>query len=180
MTFEINSIYIIDSSSLIHLRSINPIDIYITPWNNLKKLIEDRRLITHSEVKDEVTDGDDFLVDWVKEQDKKYDWVYGITEYQNMLLPDIHRKYPHFIKPENEHDADPFIVALALEEIKNPPPQTVLFSKNEYIVVSNEKSAKNRNLKNPHEVVKIPDFCEIFEIKCISLFEMFRRENWKF
>lgn len=176
---RINSIYIIDSSSLIHIREINPIDIYPTPWKRLHELIEENRLITHSKVKEEVTDGNDFLVDWVKEEDKNYDWVWGVSDYQNEILPQIHEKYPRFIKPENQHDADPFVLALALEKINRPPPQTVLFTKNEYIVVTNEKSAKNRNLKNPWEVVQIPDFCEIFKINCLDVFGFFRNEKWK-
>lgn len=168
-----------DSSSFIRLRRINPIDIYKTPWEKLKDLIVDGRLITHSQVKEEITDGEDFLVDWVREQDQKYDWIIGVTEYQNKILPAIHRKYPKFIKPEDKHDADPFVVALACEKINVRPLQTT-FTKNEYIVVSNEKIAKNRNLQNPWEVVKIPDFCEVCHIPCIDLFECFRREKWEF
>jgi len=176
---QIVIVYIIDSSALIHFRRINPIDIYKTPWEKMKELIIDKRLITHSQVKDEVTDGDDFLVDWVKEQDTEYDWVYGITDFQNEIIPKIHEKYPRFIKPENEHDADPFVVALALDKINNLSLQTTL-TKEEYIIVTNETSAKGQNLNNPYEVVKIPDFCKVFKIKCIGLFEMFRQEKWEF
>ncbi len=176
---HVNIVYIIDSSSFIHLRRINPIDIYETPWNRLKELIIDRRLITHSEVKSELTDGDDFLSDWIRELDKEYDWIFGISDYQNAVLPEIQSKYPRFIKYNSEHDADPFVVALALQMIRNPSEQTQLV-KNEYIVVSNEKRAKNRNLNNPPEVVKIPDFCDVLEIRCIDIFDLFRGEKWIF
>jgi hypothetical protein len=179
----IKTIYIIDSSALINLRTINPIDIYKTPWERLGELIACGRLITHSQVKDEITEGDDFLVDWIKEQDREYDWVYSITEYQNKLLPEIQDTYPYFIKPENEHDADPFVVALALEKINIPPLQSTFETfeiKTEYVILSNEKSAKNRNLENPYEVVKIPDFCALKNISCVQLFGLFRRERWEF
>jgi hypothetical protein len=174
---DINTIYIMDSSSFIHLRRINPIDIYKTPWEKLRNLIVEGRLITHSQVKEEITDGEDFLVDWVRELGN--DWIYNVTAYQNKILPKIHKKYPKFIKPENKHDADPFIVALACEK-KNTRPLQMTFTKNEYVVVSNEYSAKNRNLQNKWEVVKIPDFCEVYGIPCIDLFECFRREKWEF
>jgi len=175
-----NNIYIIDSSALIYLRRHNPIDIYEKPWERLTELISNNRLITHSQVKEEVTDGNDFLVDWFKEQDRQYEWVHGITDYQNEIIPQIHGKYPRFIKPENKHDADPFILALALDKIKNPPKQTILFTRNNYIIITDEKSANKRNLNNPWEVVYIPDFCEIFKIECIDIFGCFRKEGWKF
>lgn len=176
---QINKIYIIDSSALIHLRKINPIDIYKTPWERLKELMVDGRLITHSQVYDEVTDGEDFLVDWVREQSREYEWICELTDYQNFIIPSVHETYPRFIKPENKHDADPFVIALALDKINNPLGQATL-TKNEYTVVSEEISAKHQNLENPPEVVKIPDFCKIFGIECIRLFEMFRREAWEF
>jgi hypothetical protein len=34
---QIVIVYIIDSSALIHLRRINPIDIYKTPWEKMKE-----------------------------------------------------------------------------------------------------------------------------------------------
>jgi hypothetical protein len=175
-----NIVYIIDSSSLIFLRRNNPIDIYKTPWRRLKELIEENRLITHSEVKKEIIDGNDLLVEWFKEQDREFDWVYNITDYQNAILPKIHKKYPLFIKPENEHDADPFIIALACERINTPKLQATLYGEYQYVVISDENSAQGQNLNNPYEVVKIPDFCKIFKIECIKIFEMFRRESWEF
>jgi hypothetical protein len=177
---HINIKYIIDTSALIFLRKSNPIDIYENPWKSLSDLISTGRLITHFQVKEEITDGNDFLVDWFREQDKQYSWVYGITDYQNEIIPQIHEKYPRFIKPENKHDADPFIVALSLDKIRNPPEQTNLFEKDYYIIVTNETSKKNRNLNNPWEVVYIPDFFEIYNVECVDMFGCFRKEGWKF
>ena len=71
----------------------------------------------------------------------------------------ILEKFPSLAKAETTHrNADPFVIALALEE-----GLTV-------VTYEQRKPTKPR----------IPDVCDALEVPCISLVELFRNEKWTF
>lgn len=66
-------------------------------------------------------------------------------------------------------DADPFVIALARCKERQRT-----FWDEHRIVVSEEK------LAGPGSRPKIPDVCKSYGVECISLTELFRKENWQF
>ena len=159
--------YVIDSSSLIELNRMNPMDIYESVWKNLEVLLENGFLISPEEVMKEVSKKDDELRDWAKQHKKMF---IQLDEFQIQKVIEIQSKYPSFVDPDKENPvADPFVIALALEKDLQ---QTIIPIKKKRIVVSEEKLRGNK--------IKIPYVCQQYDIECIDVFELFRREGWKF
>lgn len=159
--------YVIDSSSLIELNRMNPMDIYESVWKNLEVLLENGFLISPEEVMKEVSKKDDELRDWAKQHKKMF---IQLDEFQIQKVIEIQSKYPSFVDPDKENPvADPFVIALALEK---DPQQTIIPIEKKRIVVSEEKLRGNK--------IKIPYVCQQYDIECIDVFELFRREKWKF
>jgi hypothetical protein len=164
-------IYVIDTSSLIEIKPEHyPFDIYITMWRNLENLIRNGRLISHEKVLDE-------LKEYQGKKDKLLEWAYNhktmfkpTTPQQieivrnKILVVDNFRALIDYSKPTG--DTDVFIIALALEKQK-----TLFKTLSKKIVVTQEQIKGNK--------IKIPFVCKYFKIECINVFEMFRREGWK-
>lgn len=141
-------IYVIDSSCLIDASKSYTIGkkSFESVWNTIDTLIQEKKLISSSEIKDEILDED--LLQWLK----KYDNFYiPLTEAIQLSVITILKKYPSLIKlrSSGNSNADPFLIATALE-----------FSKYDIVkVVSNEKPSGDR----------IPVVCNHYGIECISL-----------
>lgn len=159
-------LYILDSSSLIDLHRHNPMDVYPTVWKELESLIKKDRIIAPREVLDEITSGDDELVKWAK---KYKDMFRHKTREQIKEVKRILKDYPSMVKDVNKHDADVWIIALALEmtslkQQKLAPLKT--------LVVTEEGKRGNR--------IKIPWVCEKYGLRSINIIEMFRIERLTF
>lgn len=163
-------IYCIDTSSLIEIKDRYPQDVtmFKKVWNNIENLYKTKRLIAPIEVLKEIEQGDDELKRWTKgkkifvKPDKK----------QGEKIKEILEKYPFLANSEKPGpNADPWIIALAI--VKNEEEKGQLFSDKkyigEYIVVTEEsKTRKDR----------IPSVCKNYNIECVNLIELFRREGW--
>jgi len=160
------SSYVIDSSSLIDLNRHSPIDVFPSVWNNLESLISQDRLVAPLEVLNEITQTDDQLYKWAKEQANLFREP---TEKQIEIVKDILKIYPSMVKEDREYDADSWVIALAIE-MKSNPQQTLL--QKEIIIVTEEKIRG--------EKVRIPYVCQKYQIDSIGIIEMFRIEGWKF
>ena len=161
------SFYIIDSSSLIALNRLYPIDVFPTLWDNVHDLISKGLLISHKEVYKEICAGDDSLKKWAMDQKNLFK---DIDEGQMRIVKEILKKYPSLAKSESEEiNADPFVIALAVT--LNNGPQKKLFTKGK-LIVTEEKSRGNR--------IRIPFVCQDYKIDCIDILEMCRAEGWKF
>lgn len=161
-----NNVYIIDSSSLIELNRHNAMDVYVTVWKNISKLISNKRLVAPKEVLKEISDSDDVLAKWAKEQKKLF---VEPNDRQIRIVQDILKKYPSLVNVDAKHSADPWVIALAIE-MSNDPQQKLFEVKR--IVVTEEKLRGKR--------VRIPYVCQEKEIESIDIVEMFRTEGWKF
>ncbi|WP_236609725.1 DUF4411 family protein [Archaeoglobus sulfaticallidus] len=163
--------YIIDSSSLIDLKDRNPLDIYLSVWNKLMELHLENRLYSHIEVYLELEGRDDELKEWAKEQKNEYpDFFKKYTPDQQKYVADILSKFESFVKINDgtTKDADPWLVALALEMRSQP----TIFGPIKPIILTEEVLKGNR--------VKIPYVAKHYRIKCVKIFDMFRQEGWKF
>ena len=158
--------YIMDSSSLIELNRHNPVDIFPSLWKNMESLISKGLLVAPIEVLNEITERDDQLAKWAKEQTS---FFRAPTQRQIEILKDILKAYPSMVREDRKYDADPWVIALAKEMI-TAPQQTLTSIKR--IVVTEEK------LRG--EKVRIPYVCQKYNIDSIDIIEMFRIEGWKF
>ena len=161
-----NNIYIIDSSSLVKLNRNNPIDVFPSIWEKLKLLADNNRLIAPREVLNEIKQNDDMLSKWAKNQKKMFKEP---TQRQIELVQEILKDFPALIDTERKFDADPWVIALAIE-LSSSSQQTIFTIKR--IVVTEEKLRENR--------VRIPFVCNKKSIESIDIVELFRTEGWKF
>ncbi len=95
--------YIIDSSSLIELHRHNPMDVYPTVWKNLTSLIKSGLLMAPKEVLYEITQRDDQLAEWAKEQTGLFREP---TNRQIEIATDMLREYPALVNESRKYDAD--------------------------------------------------------------------------
>lgn len=161
-----DNIYIIDTSSLVKLNRDNPIDVFPSIWKNLKFLADSGRLIAPREVLNEIKQNDDMLSKWAKNQTKMFKEP---TIRQIELVQEILKDYPSLIDSERKFDADPWVIALAIE-MSSEPQKTLVNIKR--IVVTEEKLRGNQ--------IKIPYVCNQKSIEAIDVITLFRAENWKF
>ena len=158
--------YIIDTSSLIELNKHNPMDVYPGVWQRIEQLIDTGRLLAPKEVFYEIGNIDDQLHSWSKMQDKLF---VEPTLKQIEIVKNILEKYPSLIDINRKYDADPWVIALAIELV-NSPQMTLITIKR--IVVTEEKIRGN--------MIRIPFVCQGYKIASIDVIGMFREEGWKF
>ena len=158
--------YIIDTSSLIELNKHNPMDVYPGVWQRIEQLIDTGRLLAPKEVFYEIGNIDDQLHSWSKTQDNLF---VEPTLKQIEIVKNILEKYPSLIDINRKYDADPWVIALAIELV-NSPQMTLITIKR--IVVTEEKIRGN--------MIRIPFVCQGYKIASIDVIGMFREEGWKF
>lgn len=159
-------LYIIDTSSLVQLSKHNPHDVYPGVWKQLTTLVSSARLFAPKEVLNELSKLDDQLLKWAKKQPRMFQEP---TEKQVRIVKDILSKYPSLVKSDTEYDADPWVIALAIEKSQSAQ-QTLVQVKR--IVVTEEK------LRG--EKIRIPFVCQNYQIQSMDIIDMFRAEGWKF
>ena len=160
--------YVIDSSSLIELMRMNPIDIFVTVWEKIDELINEGRMVSHEYVLDEIRRGDDDLKKWANRHKKMFK---SSTFSQIKTVTEMLTKFPGLAHSNKDTpDADPFVIAMALENQKMAIED--FGTATERIVISEEKPKGNEH--------KIPFVCQQYGIRCIGIYEMFRDEGWKF
>jgi hypothetical protein len=161
-----NNVYIIDSSSLIELNKHHAMDVFVSVWKNLSELIKNDRLIAPREVLKEIENFDDSLAKWSKKQKKLFK---NPTKKQIEIVQEILKEYPSIVNIDAKNSADPWVIALAIEQSTNR--QQTLFQIKR-IVVTEEKLRGNK--------VRIPYICLNKNIESIDVVDLFRTENWKF
>ena len=160
-------IYIIDTSSLLGIKPENfPPDIYVGMWSNIENITKNGRLISHRYVLEELRKYEgkkDKILKWAEKHKNIFK---DVTPQQTKLVQQILGKFPSLIDINGSVEADPFIIALALEK----EPQQTLFPSRK-TVVTEEKLKGNKT--------KIPFVAQDFGVSCVNIFDMFRREGWK-
>ena len=158
--------YIIDTSSLIHLNRYNPIDVYPTVWNRMSNLRREGLLHSVFEVYNEIHRKDDALRLWTIENRRMF---VKETEIQMYHVSEILRNYSALINTEGTFQADPWIIAMALEMRSSN--QQKLFA--EKIIIITEEKLKGQK-------VRIPLVCNNYDLDYLSVFDLFRQEGWQF
>lgn len=150
--------YCIDTNALIDLwRRAYPPDIFPSLWRDLEKLISDGSLISPREVLNELEKKDDELLKWAKNHKKMFQ---DLDDAQARQVRSILNEFSNLIdQHKTTPDADPFVIALAI-------------SKGWAVITSEKPSTGGRP--------KIPDVCKRYGVKCISLIEFFREQEWTY
>lgn len=163
-------IYCIDTSSLIEMKDKYPQDVTLFKklWNNMDELCRKNRLIAPIEVLKEIEQGDDELKRWAKAKEKKI--FVKPDKKQSEKMKEILAKYSFLANPEKPGpNADPWLIAIAIVKNEEEKKSPSLFGDKKYIVATEEsKTRKN----------KMPFVCKIYNIECINLIELFRKEKW--
>ncbi|MCP4250618.1 MAG: DUF4411 family protein [bacterium] len=149
--------YSMDTSALIEawVRSYPP-DVFSNLWQRFEQLIADGRLLAVDEVLRELKKKEDDLAEWAGRQ--KALFVPLDENLQRRAAPIINRFETLTNAPTVMRGAaDPFVIALAAER--------------GLAVVTAERSKPTKP--------RIPDVCQVLDIECITLVELFRREDWR-
>jgi len=162
-------IYIIDTSSLIEIEPENyPSDIYVGMWSDIENLVKNDRLISHAYVLEELRRYEGKKNEILKWAENHKNIFKDATSQQTKLVQRILAKFPSLIDANGSVEADPFIIALALEK----EPQLTLFPSRKIKIILTEEKLKGNK-------VRIPFVVKNFGISCLNIFDMFRKEEWR-
>lgn len=155
-------IYSLDTSALIaafHERY--PIDNFPSLWYKIEELIKNGRLKMSQIVFDEAMRDTD-IKQWCDKYQLKPDFQEVIDESVQGKVSEVLSEFPRLVDDRTgKSGADPWVIALALT-IEN------------CVVVTEENPTHSRNRP------KIPDACAHFNLQCIKVVDLIKRENWIF
>jgi predicted DNA-binding protein YlxM (UPF0122 family) len=144
-----STIYVIDSSSLIEAAYQYNISkkAFAHIWRVFTELIDDEKLISSYEIKDELKDED--LIEWVKHNNALF---CPLTKEIQEKAKEILAQFPNLIEIRStaNSNADPFLVATAI-------------MKEGSIVTQEKPSGKGA------KYCKIPNVCHELDIPCMNL-----------
>ena len=159
------TVYCVDTSSLIHIHREYPGDVFAGVWQGLAGLIQNGRLIAPNEVFKEVERGDDELLKWAKKNKRMFR---SLDPSQIQHVQRIATDFPELVDWQRETpEADPFVIAPAA--VQTELRKSELFAAKHVVVTQESPTRDNR----------IPAVCRHYGIECINVIELFRRESWK-
>ena len=164
------TIYCIDTSSLITIQRIYPLSVFPGLWDSMSKLVKEGQLVAPREVLEELRHGgDDEILQWAKDNSCMFlELDSEQVEVAKQIVND--KEFKGLVDPDKEMpEADPFVIALVVVKKR----QTTLFGE-KWIVIADEHQAGLG--KKP----KIPNVCKKYDIKCGTMLDMFKWEEWKY
>ena len=155
-------IYSLDTSALIAaFPERYPIDNFPSLWRKIEELIKNGRLKMSQIVFDEAMRDTD-IKQWCDEYQLKPDFQVPIDELVQEKVSEVLSEFPRLIDSRTgKSGADPWVIALAL-------------TAENYIVLTEENPTNSENRP------KIPDACAHFNLQCIKVVDLIKRENWIF
>lgn len=166
----------VDTSSFIELNKIYPkrISHFKSIWMLLEDLIKKDRLITHEYVIKELQEKDDEIYDWVRKwKNKKRNFVKKVSESQISHVSEIVNKYPKIAEVKDKNSpfhADPFIIALAIEE-----KEKTILKPMKILIVCEEKFYSSKPIEQ--NKVGIPRIAREYGIETIELLDLLSEED---
>ena len=155
-------IYSLDTSALIaafHERY--PIENFPSFWRKIEDLIKNGQLKMSQIVFDEAM-RDTEIKQWCDESQLKPDFQGSIDESVQEQVSEVLSKFPRLVDNRTgKSGADPWVIALALT-IEN------------CVVVTEENPTHSENRP------KIPDACAHFNLQCLKVVDLIKKENWIF
>ena len=144
--------YVLDTNVFINMQRHHPLDIFSSLWSKMAEAIEAGDVISCSEVLDEISIGNDELIEWAKQ--KKEAFLTSEVDVQQ-IVRDILKNHPALVTGTcKANNADPFVIALAKHK--------------GYTLVSDETRAGNG------QPVKIPNVCEAYGVRLIKFVDFLR------
>ncbi len=152
-------VYSIDTSSILEARNRSyPPDVFPGLWQKIEDLIESGRLVATEEVRREIDKVDDDARTWSRAQKKLY---VPLDTAQVIEVRNILSVFSTLVNPFTGNSAaDPFVIALA--------------KMNKHVLVTQEKRT------NSTKKTKIPNVCDYYGVKYITVLELIRQEKWTF
>lgn len=129
-------------------------------WDCFDQLITNRRVRCAEQIMGEIERGGDELWEWVAERRKEL--IYPTDNAIQEAVRRILHTYPNLVEPTGKSAGDPWVIALAMVIGAS----VVTFE----VPITDPRSPK----------VKIPNVCRGYGIPCINVFEVIRREGWRF
>ena len=150
-----NTIYIIDTSSILsqkdtelHRRTINK-----TLWKYIDELIKQKRIVTCSEIMEEVNDKD--IKKWYVGLNGE---ILPIDDEDQTNVKKVVTSNPQLVDfKENKSSGDAFLIATAM--------------KYGYTVITEENKTKQK---------KIPFVCKNLNVHCVDIIGLCEQEGWSF
>ena len=155
-----NTLYVVDTSSLVTLVRSYPRDVFPSVWTAFDPLIKSAMLVAPTAVKRELKQGHDELVPWAKENTHIF---YQRSSAQSKTVSNIMHEH-NLTEIHDSSRTDLWVVALAKEF------QSSLYSQVMIVTEEKIKGAK----------VRIPFIAQKHGLESINLLAMFRRERWQF
>ena len=159
-------IFCLDTSAFV---DINRLLVKLIPqlFPELDKLFNSGLLISHQIVFEEITthsNKPDSLSKWIQ---PKRTFFRDITLQQALFVADIMQEFPTLIHYKNEkNDADPWLIALIIEETSKPD---LFYGLKEFAIVSAESEFIPNHL---------PAVCRHYSIKHLNLPDFFSAIGW--
>jgi hypothetical protein len=160
-------LYIIDTSSLVGLYRWRPPARHRAVWDKLDELISAGRLISPQEVYEELREKQDAVARWALRRKKTGRFFIKTTRQLAGTAKQLVHRFPNFIEFDRPvPQADPFVIALALFELRQTLGQRC-------VVVTEEKYT-------PTGRPRIPHVCEAHKLPYMSIHQMYVSEGWTF
>ena len=152
--------FYIDTSALIRIFRFYPGDLSEQIWKKLNEMFISRQMRSHRFVYEEITTTSKNPDALTRKVLPLRDYFETIKYSQTLITSDIIKNFPGLIDPNNEKEqADPWLIAIALEEKK--------CNFDEAIYVVSEESEIKQN--------RIPAVCRHYEIEHINLDSFFKK-----
>ena len=135
-----------------------PRDVFPTLWRRVEVVIEAGDIFSSEEVYVELQKKDDEIHDWMK---ARKEMLVPLTEEIQTIASDLLAEFPRLVDTlRNRSKADPFVIATAIDR--------------KATVVTGEPITGN--MTKP----RIPDVCNVREVRCINFLQMIRELNLTF
>lgn len=162
--------YVIDSSSFIHMNFDYSMRVFKSVWEKCDALINEGRLRAPATVLEELKRKDDELSHWAKKRQKKL--FRNESDLDGQYVKDVISSCQGLVDENRLYEqADPYVVAMALEERAKPSllDREICVISEEYMPVPDAR----------RKIRKIPEVCKHFGLCCMRVALMMEREGWE-